>query len=139
MGDVRNICYRSSWELHFLKWCDRNDAVLKYASEEFSIPYVNPVDNRVHRYYPDGIVQIRHRDGRVCRYIIEIKPAKHCKEPTKKPGKVTKTFIREATTYAINQAKWNAAAEYAKDNGIEFKVLTEIDLGITPPKRKKRR
>jgi hypothetical protein len=74
----------------------------------------------------------------VCRYIIEIKPAKQCVEPRKKPGKVTKTFIREATTYAINQAKWNAASEYAKDNGIEFKVLTEVDLGIPAPKRRKR-
>jgi hypothetical protein len=45
LGDPNNIVYRSSWELHFLQWCDRNDNVLEYASEEFSIPYVSPVDN----------------------------------------------------------------------------------------------
>jgi hypothetical protein len=138
MGDARNIIYRSSWELHFLKWCDRNDAVLKYASEEFSIPYVSPVDNRVHRYYPDGIVQIRHQDGRICRYIIEIKPAKQCVEP-KKPSRVTKSYINECKTYAVNQAKWEAGESFAKDNGIQFKVLTEHDLGISAPRKRRRK
>ena len=129
MGDARNIVYRSSWELHFLKWCDRNDAVLKYASEEFSIPYVSPVDKRVHRYYPDGIVQIRHQDGRVCRYIIEIKPKKQTIEPQVKKRK-TKSYIYEVYEYAKNQAKWKAAEEFCKDRLWEFKVLTEEDLGI---------
>jgi len=138
MGDTSNIVYRSSWELHFLRWCDRNDAVLKYAAEEFSIPYVSPVDNRTHRYYPDGIVQIKHRNGEIKRYIIEIKPARQCVEP-KKPARMTKTFIAEAKTYAVNQAKWQAASEFAKDNGIEFKVLTENDLGIPPPKKSRKR
>ena len=71
--------------------------------------------------------------------FVDILSKSNQQKPTKKTGKVTKTFIKEVTTYAINQAKWNAAAEYAKDNGIEFKVLTEVDLGISPPKRTKRR
>jgi hypothetical protein len=74
----------------------------------------------------------------VCRYIIEIKPAKQCVEP-KKPSRVTKSYINECTTYAVNQAKWEAASDFAKDNGIQFKVLTEHDLGITPPKKRKKR
>lgn len=138
LGDSRNIIYRSSWELHFLKWCDRNDAVIEYASEEFSIPYVSPVDNRVHRYYPDGYVKIRHNNGEVKKYIVEIKPERQTKEP-KKPSRMTKTYINEVTTYAVNQAKWKYAAEFAKDNGIEFKVLTENDLGISSPKRRRKR
>ena len=137
MGDVRNVIYRSSWELKFAKWCDTNPGVLKWGLEEFSIPYVSPVDNRTHRYYPDGIVQIRHKNSEVKRYIIEIKPARQCVEP-KKPARMTKTFITEAKTYAVNQAKWRAADAFAKDNGIEFKVLTENDLGIAPPKKSKK-
>ena len=138
MGDAANIIYRSSWELHFYKWCDTNDAVLKWASEEFSIPYVSPIDNRVHRYYPDGIVQIRHKDGNVVRYIIEIKPARQCVEPIRK-SRVTKSYINECKTYAVNQAKWHAGAEFAKDNGVQFKVLTEHDLGIPQPKKRRKR
>jgi len=138
LGDSRNIVYRSSWELHFLRWCDRNDSVIEYASEEFSIQYISPVDNRVHRYYPDGFVKIKHQNGEVKRYIVEIKPERQCREP-KKPSRITKTYINEVKTYAVNQAKWKYAEEFAKDNGIEFKVLTENDLGIPTPKKRKKR
>ena len=129
MGDTNNIVYRSSWELHFLKWCDRNDSVLSYASEEFSIPYVSPHDNRVHRYYPDGLVKMKHSDGSVKRYIVEIKPKKQTQPP--KPGqRRTKTALYEAMEYEKNLAKWKAAEAFAKDNGIEFRIITEEDLGI---------
>ena len=32
--------------------------------------------------------------------------------------------------YAKNQAKWEAADEWCKDRGYEFKVFTEKELGI---------
>jgi hypothetical protein len=32
-------------------------------------------------------------------------------------------------TYAVNQAKWKAAEEFCKDRMIEFKIITEEDLG----------
>jgi hypothetical protein len=38
--------------------------------------------------------------------------------------------MTEALTYAKNQAKWKAANEYAKDRNMEFKILTENELGI---------
>ena len=53
-GDPNNIICRSSWERRFCNYCDTNPNILRWASEEFSIPYVSPVDNRVHRYYPDS-------------------------------------------------------------------------------------
>ena len=43
-GDVNNIIYRSSWELKFMQWCDRNENIMEYGSEEFWIPYVSPVE-----------------------------------------------------------------------------------------------
>jgi hypothetical protein len=33
-------------------------------------------------------------------------------------------------TYAVNQAKWKAASEYCEDRKIEFKIITEKELGI---------
>ena len=132
-GDADNIIYRSSWELHFFQWCDRNDSVLKYAAEEFSIPYVNPVDGRVHRYYPDALVEMKRPNGEIKKYLIEIKPKRQCAPPTKPAsGKTTKTYINEVKTWAKNEAKWKYAAEFCKDNGVEFKILTEDDLGIKP-------
>jgi hypothetical protein len=33
-------------------------------------------------------------------------------------------------TYAVNQAKWKAAQEFCDDRRIEFKIITEIELGL---------
>ena len=52
-GDYRNIIYRSSWELKFMKYCDMNPNILEWGSEEIVIPYRSPLDNRVHRYFVD--------------------------------------------------------------------------------------
>ena len=61
IGDCGNIVYRSSWELKFMQWCDRNENIMEYGSEEFWIPYVSPVDNRVHRYFPDFIAKMKQK------------------------------------------------------------------------------
>ncbi len=129
LGDVNNIIYRSSWELRFLRWCDQNTNILQYGSEEFFIPYVSPVDNRVHRYFPDFIIKVQHKDGSVKRYVVEVKPEKQTKPP-KQRKRVTKSFIYESKTYAVNQAKWKAAEEWCKDRRLEFKIITEKQLGV---------
>ena len=49
--------YRSSWELHFFQWCDRNPNVLEWAAEAVVIPYISPVDSKVHRYFVDHIAR----------------------------------------------------------------------------------
>ena len=125
IGDANNIICRSSWERHFARWCDHTPDIVKWASEEFSIPYVSPKDSRVHRYYPDALIQ--KKDGK--KYLVEIKPARQTKPPVKK-SRVTKTYINECLTYEINKAKWAAAREFALDNGVEFLILTENELGI---------
>ena len=38
----------------------------------------------------------------------------------------------EVKTYAVNQAKWKAAEDFSKvDRRIEFKIITEEELGIS--------
>jgi len=129
MGDPNNIICRSSWERVFCNWCDKREDVVKWASEEFSIPYVSPKDNRVHRYYPDYLIEVKETSGKIKKYIVEVKPKKQTLPP-KKPQRQTKSFIMETVTYAVNQAKWNAARDFALDNGCEFKIITEDELGI---------
>ena len=46
--------YRSSWELHFFKWCDYNPNVLEWTSEGIIVPYVSPLDTKTHRYFVDN-------------------------------------------------------------------------------------
>ena len=61
--------------------------------------------------------------------MIEVKPAKQTRPP-KPRKKVTQSYIYECKTYATNQAKWKAAYEWCKDKRIEFKIVTEKELGI---------
>jgi hypothetical protein len=129
VGDVNNIVYRSSWELKFIQWCDRNDNILNYGSEEIRIKYYDPVKQKVRTYFPDFIIKVKEHSGEIKKYIIEIKPKKQTMPP--KPGKrKTKSYLHEVYTYATNEAKWKAASEFCKDNMIGFKIITEEELGI---------
>lgn len=129
-GDPNNIICRSSWERKFCRWCDLNENILEWGSEEFCIPYRSPVDRRVHRYFPDFIIKVREQTGDVKRYVIEVKPKKQTRPPVQTTKKRTKTYINEVKTYAVNEAKWKAADEWCKDRLLEFKIITEDQLGI---------
>ena len=50
--------------------------------------------------------------------------------PPKPRSRKTKSYMTECVTYAVNQAKWKAAKEFCEDHRIEFKVVTEKELGI---------
>ena len=128
-GDPTNIVYRSLWERKFMVYCDLNENILEWGSEEIVIPYRSPVDGRVHRYFPDFYIKVKESTGRIKKMIIEIKPKRQCSPPSK-PKKQTKGYLREAYEYAKNQAKWEAASEWCKDRGYIFKVFTEKELGI---------
>ena len=128
-GDPTNIVYRSLWERKFMGYCDKNQNILEWASEEIAIPYRSPIDNRVHRYFPDFYMKVKETNGKIKNYVIEVKPAKQT-IPPKKPKRQTKGYIREAYEYARNQAKWKMAKEFCADRQWEFKVVTEKELGI---------
>jgi hypothetical protein len=130
LGDPNNIVYRSGWELKFMRWCDRTESVLEYGSEEFFIPYFDPTTSRVRRYFPDFIIKVREQSGEIKKYVIEVKPKRQTIPPVQTSKKRTRTFINEVKTYAMNEAKWKAAQEWCKDRMIEFKIITEDNLGI---------
>lgn len=95
-------------------WCDKNVNVLEWGSEEIIIPYKSPLDNRIHRYYPDFYVKARTRDGRIAKSIIEVKPAAQTKPPRRKKVK-SRAFLSEVKTWNVNSAKWRAARAYCAD------------------------
>ena len=128
-GNTSNIIYRSLWERKFMMYCDLNENIIEWGSEEIALPYRSPLDNRVHRYFPDFYIKVKESNGSVKRYLIEIKPKKQTIEPKIQKRK-TKSYIYEVTEYAKNMAKWRAAEEFCKDRMWEFKVLTEDELGI---------
>lgn len=129
-GDSKNIVYRSSWELTYLRRLDTDPNVLKWASEEVIVPYHNPVTGTVRRYFVDFWVQ-KVVDGKIVTQLIEIKPFRETIPPSPSKNKKRKTMLREVTTYATNQAKWEAANKYCQKKGWQFVILTENELGIT--------
>lgn len=121
--------YRSSYELKFFRWCDDNANVVKWGSESISIPYISPLDQRIHHYYPDNLVQIRESD-KVTNYIVEIKPSKQISAPVVSNHKSQKRVLYEQVQYAVNIAKWTAATQWCAKAGFKFLLLTEQELKI---------
>ena len=121
---------RSSWETMFASWCDKNPSVVKWSSEETIIPYRCPTDNHIHRYFVDFKITVN--TGKT--YLVEVKPYKQTQLP-EYPGKRTQRYLIESLTFMKNQAKWEAATNYAKDRGWRFEIWTEHHLqqmGIMP-------
>jgi len=112
-----------------MKWCDSNHGVIEWGSETVIIPYISPVDKKIHRYFVDFYMKVRSSDNVIQKYLIEIKPERFTKPP-EIPKKKTKKFIDEVFQYGVNQAKWKAAFEYCSDRKMKFMILTEKDLGI---------
>ena len=124
VGDPKKIVYRSLLERRFMRYCDLNQDILYWASEELPIRYFNPIDKKFHRYFPDFVVKTVNNE----KYMIEIKPSRQVTKP-KPPKKKTKSYMRESFEYIKNQAKWQAAKSYCDDKGMKFKLITEKDLG----------
>ncbi len=74
-------------------------------------------------------MKVKENSGDIKTYVIEVKPAKQTRRP-KPRKKVTKSYLYECKTYEVNQAKWKAASEWCKDRQVEFKIVTEKELGI---------
>lgn len=123
-GDPTDIWYRSGWELRVMQHLDANSQIREWSSEEHVIPYVSPLDGRVHRYFPD--FWVRTDSG---EFIIEVKPEKQG-QPPKARKRVTQKLVKEAATFAVNEAKWVAATAYCRKRGMEFKIMTERDIGL---------
>ena len=128
-GDPSNIIYRSLWERKFMVYCDRNNRILEWGSEEFFIPYRSPLDGKIHRYFPDFYVKVKTKQNTIKKWVVEVKPKAQTRPP-RTPKRKTKKYITEVRNYAINDAKWKNAIEYCKDRNMEFIIITEDELGI---------
>lgn len=124
-GDASNIIYRSSWENRAMRWLDLHPDVLEWSSESVVVPYISPIDKKIHRYFVDLWFRIKKEDT-VQTFLVEIKPeaqmappnpAKRNATPT---GRVSRRYLREAATYAVNEAKWAAAEALCAKKGWKF-------------------
>jgi hypothetical protein len=119
---TRTPTYRSSWEFHFMKFCDEHPSVAKWASEAIRIPYKNPLTGKHTIYVPDFFIAYADKGGKQKVELIEVKPANQAIRE-----KVGRSRVNQAS-YIVNQAKWAAAYAYCKQKGITFRIITENDI-----------
>ena len=127
MGDPNKIICRSMWERKVCKYLDSNKNILRWGSEEVIVPYYSPIDKKIHRYYPDFIIEKESGTGEVETLLVEVKPLKQTTKPKVRKRK-TKYYINECITFEINAAKWKSAREYCEKNGWKFIIITEKDI-----------
>lgn len=114
-----------------MRWCDDNPNIKRWQSEEKAIWYWNPIQKKNCRYYPDFIVEYERKDGITLQEMVEIKPYRQVVGPPENPKRRTKAWVGSVMTYMVNQAKWKAARKWCEDKGMNFRIVTEKDLGIT--------
>jgi hypothetical protein len=114
--------YRSSWEFAFMRFCDEHPNVAQWASEAVRIPYRNPLTGKHTIYVPDFFVAYVDRNGKQRVEVIEVKPANQTIRE-----KVGRSRHNQAS-YILNQAKWEAATAWCKQQGIYFRVVNETDI-----------
>lgn len=134
VGDLNKIVYRSSWELKLMDFLDVASNVIQWNSEDVVIPYYNPVDGKMHRYFMDFWVRYKTPQGHEVRKLIEVKPHAQT-QPPRKPLKITQSYKRAVITYATNQAKWKAARLFCEEKDMIFEIFTEYHLGIKELKK----
>jgi hypothetical protein len=133
-GDPTKIIWRSTWELSLMRKFDSHPDIVEWRSEEIAIPYINPAKKsggRTSRYFPDFVIKKRVGDNKYQIIMIEVKPKKQTMppDPSKKyntpSGRVSRQFLKEAVTYEVNKAKWEAAERYCRERGWTFQIMHE--------------
>ena len=90
-----------------MMYCDKQPNILKWSSEELSLPY--EFEGKRRSYYPDFLIDMVDSGGSTVRRLIEIKP-------------------KYQMEWKQNKAKWESAREYCRVTGMEFLVMTEGQL-----------
>ena len=114
--------YRSSWEFAFMRFCDEHAGIAKWASEAVKIPYRNPLSGKQTIYVPDFFIAYADKNGRQHVELIEVKPENQTLKESVGNSKHNKAH------WIINQAKWEAANAWCKQQGIKFRVISEKDI-----------
>jgi hypothetical protein len=125
-----DVVFRSSWELTVMNFLDTHPSVIQWASESIRIPYTNPLTGKPSQYVPDFMVLYQDKNGNRRAEVVEVKPSKEAIAENAKSK-------RDKVSLILNTAKWAAAMVFCKKNGMIFRILTENDIYITKPKRKR--
>ena len=133
IGDKLPYC-RSSWEFRFAQFCDENENITRWASESIKIPYQNPYTGKYSNYIPDFLVEYTDANGAKHVELIEIKPS------TQTTMEGAGKSVNNQQMVVLNAAKWTAAQEWCKRQGIKFRIVNEEHIFHKPkPRNNKKR
>lgn len=141
IGNPLECMYRSLWEHNFMVYCDITDEIIRWASENDAIPWMDE-NGKMHKYFPDFYVEIVKKDdeNQHKRVFYEIKPHKEIYPdfidretggilpPKKNTLKAYQDFEYKLKTYKNNLLKWHYADEWCKNKHMEFKIIDEYFL-----------
>lgn len=128
LGTNTSPRYLSSWELQVFKYLDHKPDVIKWGAECVVVPYMHPYKETKSRYIVDVYVEYMNANGEMQKELLEIKPSAQCSKPVKTARKRKDVYEQEVGTWVVNNAKWEAARNYAKERGVWFRVITEKDI-----------
>ena len=106
-GDPEHIIFRSNWELIAFQWCDLNNNVVAWASEELAIPYRMRGVWYERHYFPDLLIYFQSAKT----YMVEIKPHDQKTNPNYE-----------------NRCKWAAARAYCRKKDWIFQIWDETTI-----------
>ena len=111
------IIYRSSYEKKFIHWLESNPNVKYWGSECINIQYQSLIDNKIHTYFPDYLLEMTTGE----KILVEIKPHNQTVPPVNENGWAYNEYMK-------NKCKWKAAKEYCDSRGLKFRILTERSI-----------
>jgi hypothetical protein len=133
-ANIREITYRSSWELSAMMFFDNAPSILGWSSEsiptktmhESGIAYLNPFTGRQSIYVPDFFVIYVDKNGKRHAEVIEIKPSDEV--PPAMGGVRGRLTEQKEARRMLNLAKFTAAIEHCARRGWQFRVMTEKEM-----------
>ena len=128
-NDNKKLYYRSLLEKRFMEICDHSSNILEWGYEDIIIDYKkfqNIGTNKTNRYIIDFWIKKKVK-GTIKEYLIEIKPYDFL-SPPKEPKRKTKLYLEKVENYCKIRDKCIYASEFAKQNNMEFCIITEKDL-----------
>lgn len=115
--------YKSSWELYFMNFLDKNNNVINWGYEVVKIPYLHPFKKKTSIYIPDFLVRYIDKFNNEIIELVEIKPTNEMIIESAKNKKQIASCI-------LNRYKWDEALKWCERRGIKFRVLSEKDMFI---------
>ena len=82
MGVGASPHYKSRNELVVFSRLDNDNNVVRWGYEIFEIPYLNPIDRKIHKYKMDIYCEVKKGTG-VLKCLMEIKQSTDLLPPTK--------------------------------------------------------